>query len=84
MAKKRKKEEVSEIFVQALVQVGAKYGQDEYVSEMYKVGIKARQIPAAALDFAMDNMPKEYDRLTTAEQFEVERRLKEYFKRLLS
>jgi hypothetical protein len=51
---------------------------------MLNVGVTKRQLPIAALEFAMDNMPLEFDRLNKFEKDEVEKRLKTYFKRSLS
>ena len=84
MKKKKIKEPVSELFVKLFVNVGSEYGNSEYTSEMLNVGVTERQLPQAALEFAMDNMPLEFDRLNNTEQDEVEKRLKKYFKGVLS
>lgn len=81
---KKVKESVSELFVNMFVREGSRYGHDEYTSEMLNVGVTEKQLPSAALDFAMDNMPIEFDRLNQSEQKEVEKRLRKYFKGLLS
>jgi hypothetical protein len=84
MSKKKVKEQISELFVNLFVRVGERYGDYEYTYEMLNVGVTERQLPRAALEFAMDNMPLEFDRLNKSEQNEVEKRLKTYFKRSLS
>lgn len=80
---KTKKEPVSDLFVNFFVRIGSKYAQSEYTGEMLNVGVTYRQLPAAALDFAMDNMPTEFYRLNKSEQKEVEKRLRKYFKEQL-
>ncbi len=80
----KKKETVSELFVNLFVREGSRYGYDEYTYEMLKVGVTEKQLPKAAFEFAMDNMPIEFDRLNKSEQKEVEKRLLKYFKGTLS
>jgi hypothetical protein len=82
--KKKIKEPVSELFVKLFVNVGARYANSEYVSEMLNVGVTERQLPRAAFEFAMDNMPHEFNRLTQVEQKEVEKQLLKYFKGVLT
>jgi hypothetical protein len=81
---KKVKEPVSDLFVRAIVNELKHYGDYEYTSEMLNVGVTERQLPAAVLDFALDAAPPEFHRLTSAEQDEVEKRLKKYFKESLS
>lgn len=81
---KKAKEEISELFVKLFVNAGSRYAEYEYTSEMLNVGVTQKQLPSAALDFAMDNMPIEFDRLNQSEQKEVEKRLRKYFKGVLA
>jgi hypothetical protein len=83
--KKKNKEPISEFFVNTMVNIGRAYAEPEYTSEMINVGVTYKQLPRAALEFAIDNMPHEFDtRLTNAERLEVEKRLLKYFKGVLS
>ena len=83
-AKKKIKESVSELFVNIMVREGQIYAEPEYTSEMINLGVTYKQLPRAAFEFAMDNMPTEFNRLNNTEQNEVEKRLLKYFKGVLS
>lgn len=80
---KKNKEHVEEVFVRAVVQEGQQYAGSEYLSEMLNVGVTERQLPRAALEFALDNICHLYSRLNTSEVKEVEKRLKKYFKDII-
>ena len=76
----KNKEHVEECFVQAVVREGSKFAGSEYLSEMLNVGVTEKQLPRAALEFALDNICHLYSRLNKSEVKEVEKRLKKYFK----
>ena len=84
MSMKKPKEQVSELFIHIMVREGQKYSHCEYTSEMLNVGVTEKQLPKAAFDFAIDNMPREFNRLSNSEQKEVEKRLRKYFKEQLT